>query len=99
MDLPGTETFGEREARRPLYVPVLTRPPLSDCWSLDVSARGMGLVCLLDSQCQPIAEGAQLSVEFTLPDSRATLEAAGDVVWRREAGRGISVGVRFLEVS
>lgn len=86
-----------RDVRRPLFVPVVTNAPLLQCWTENVSARGLGLV----GQLAPNAElpKGQLSLRFALPGG-GVVDAVGEVVWGRRTDRrqGVALGVTFVDV-
>jgi len=73
-----------RGDRKPLYVQVMTRPSLRDCWSVNLSAAGIGLVASPSSAEEGPHEGQVLELEFTLPDERVRLSARGEVRWRHD---------------
>src|SRR5262245_19099907 len=65
--------FIQRGDRKPLYVQVLTQPALHACWSVNVSASGIGLVASPATAQDGPREGDSLDLEFTLPDSHARI--------------------------
>ncbi len=89
-----------RDARIPLYVQVVTQPPLLDCWSMNISRTGIALQARAPAEVTGL-EGSRLEVEFSLPDTGARLRALAEIAWRdeRRENRSVSVGVRFVEIS
>ncbi len=74
-----------REQRMPLYVRVVTQPPLASCWSVNISMSGLGLVASR-APAQPLPrEGDLLELQLDLPDSGSTLRARTEVTWRHDA--------------
>src|SRR5688572_16633071 len=88
--------------RIPLCVPVVTRPSLADCCSLNVSISGIALVSTPTGDDAP-AVGALLDVELALPVGDA-VRARGKVEWVTRkpgvgGGRGrLTLGVSFVEL-
>src|SRR5690349_16988089 len=76
--------FIVRGDRKPLYVQVVTQPSLRDCWTVNISATGIGLVASPDSPQDGPREGQVMQLEFTLPDERARISARGEVRWRHD---------------
>ncbi len=102
MNVDVQRTIIHRERRRPLYVHVITRPALEDCWSVNVSSAGIGLVAKSAGAGISVEEGDELRLELTLPENDARIEAVGRVAWRRTSpGRAagptpyVGLGVRF----
>ncbi|HZX95806.1 MAG TPA: PilZ domain-containing protein, partial [Myxococcales bacterium] len=89
-----------RERRFPLHVPVLVRPRLPACWSVNLSRSGIGLVANASSGATVPAEGDEIAVEFPLPDAEP-VSARGTVCWRADSRSDghtiVSLGVRFVE--
>jgi DNA-binding NtrC family response regulator len=90
----------QRGDRKPLYVQVVTQPALHACWSVNVSASGIGLVASPRSPQEGPLEGEALDLEFTLPDTHARIKVRGEVRWRHENARGpggatVALGVSF----
>src|SRR6185295_5927679 len=93
-------SFLQRGDRKPLYVQVLTQPALRGCWSVNLSASGIGLVASPTSPQDGPREGQVLELEFTLPDERARISARGEVRWRHDhegppGGTTAALGVSF----
>jgi len=80
----GTTSFLQRGDRKPLYVQVMTQPSLRGCWSVNLSASGIGLVAAPASAQEGPREGQVLELEFTLPEERARIRARGEVRWRHD---------------
>jgi DNA-binding NtrC family response regulator len=95
------ETWVERENRIPLYVPVHTDPPLADCWAVNLSLSGIGLVAARDRN-DPPSEGAVVDVRLTLPGGEL-VRMQGEVQWSHSgsaAGPGaFALGLRFVAVT
>ncbi|XXF77988.1 sigma 54-interacting transcriptional regulator [Myxococcaceae bacterium GXIMD 01537] len=77
--------FRPRSPRKPLFVQVVTQPPLHGCWSVNISSGGIGLVATPREEALGPREGEPIEVAFRLPDSRAHLRARGSVRWRHDA--------------
>src|ERR1043166_7367665 len=92
-----------RERRHPLRVRVVTRPSLGDCWAVNLSQSGIGLVAISDSGGIESAglEGSELELEFTLPQSESPVIATATVIWRHGGGgaRVASLGLNFRFMS
>jgi len=93
-------SFIQRGDRKPLYVQVLTQPALRGCWSVNLSATGIGLVASPSSPQEGPREGQVLELELTLPDERARITARGEVRWRHDndgptSGTTAALGVSF----
>ncbi|MDF1561976.1 MAG: sigma 54-interacting transcriptional regulator [Deltaproteobacteria bacterium] len=94
----------ERQARLPLFVPVISTPTLPGCWSVNLSDSGIGLVASRkEGQVLP-AEGESLELEFSLPEYGFTIRARGEVAWRHDTEEptggdiAVSLGIRFTWV-
>jgi len=93
----------DREPRVPLYVRVITRPHLGECWSLNLSFGGMALAVTAPSG-PPCAEGSVLELELSLPEGGPRLNIHSRVKWVEQAAAGeritcpYALGVFFVEV-
>lgn len=95
----------ERDARLPLYVPVVTSPALGEAWCLNLSAGGMAI--LVPTPKDSVRTGSAISVEVSLPDGGARISVSGRVQWvnqggAEELGRGrasLTLGLSFLHMS
>jgi two-component system, NtrC family, response regulator HupR/HoxA len=86
-----------RELRRPLFVPVATNPQLLQCWSENISARGIGVVGRLGPDGE--TPSGRIELSFQLPDG-AAIEAVGDVAWARHTARDtVALGIALTEVA
>jgi serine/threonine-protein kinase len=89
------------DPRLPLRVRVQTRPPLADCWSVNISATGLGVVARADEGQPPPGRGGRLDVALNLPDG-AQLVARTEIMWAGPALGGATpgwaLGLRFLEI-
>jgi len=89
----------------PLFVRVSTRPPLAECWSINISKSGIGLQAAGGPRSAAVAEGSDLDLELDLPDSGSKVRARGWVVWRHDGAAGpggevpVSLGVAFRTLS
>ncbi|MEW5742359.1 MAG: sigma 54-interacting transcriptional regulator [Myxococcota bacterium] len=87
----------ERGDRKSLFVPVWTRPALEGCWSVNVSALGLGLVARTSRE---VREGTVLEVDFTLPTG-PRVRARGVVRWVHASERllegSTSLGLAFTD--
>ncbi len=85
----------------PLHVNVVTRPPLADCWSVNICSIGMGLIALRPPRAQVPVEGSEIALEFALPASGSPVRARGEVRWRHEdppadgEAAEVALGVQF----
>jgi len=101
----GSDLLRPRDPRLPLFVKVATQPPLSECWSVNVSKSGIGLQAIGGPRSAALAEGSELELEFDLPDSGSRVQARGWVVWRHDGAPGArgevaaSLGVAFRSLS
>src|SRR5688500_15218200 len=91
-----------RGDRRPLYVQVHTDPPLTACWSVNISPTGNGLVATVRTTQQGPREGDAIDLEFPLPGARSRLRLRGDVRWRHDSpevtgGPNVALGVSFRQ--
>lgn len=90
----------DRERRLPLYVQVLTRPPIHDCWAVDISGSGIGLVARQGEGRLP-GEGERVHLELPLPGVGVTIQATGRIMWRYDrlgvggGGSSVALGVAF----
>ena len=89
-----------RHGRKALFVRVATWPGLMDCWSVNLSVTGIGLIANPRSPREGPREGERIRLEFTLPDSGARVHAEGRVRWRHDApglleGSSAALGVIF----
>jgi serine/threonine protein kinase/formylglycine-generating enzyme required for sulfatase activity len=66
--------------RLPLRVRVHTVPLLPECWSVNVSKTGLGLIARGDGASKPPAYGSLLELSLQLPDGPA-ISARGRVAW------------------
>lgn len=86
-----------RELRRPLFVPVVTSPPLSQCWSENISSRGIGIAGRLGPDAE--TPSGRIDVSLQLPDG-AGVEAAGTVAWSRRTGIDtVALGIALTDVA
>ena len=91
--------------RTPLHVQVMTDPPLRGCWSVNLSATGIGLIAALRGPEEGPREGAQLQLIFNLPGEALRVRAVGEVRWRHDVPEGpdsaaaSSLGVHFTRFS
>ena len=98
------QAHDRRPPRLPLFVQVVTRPAIPECWSVDISSTGIGLIAgRLDDEGFP-GEGREIEIALTLPDSGARIEARAEVRWRHDApgsGReaGVALGLHFTWMS
>ena len=106
MDIDDRRRIIEREVRRPFYVQVVTQPRLEDCWSVNLSRSGIGLVARGQSIAAAPEEGAVLTLEFQLPETGERLQAGGRIAWRQNLVAGgvdgthsVALGVRFETMS
>jgi two-component system, NtrC family, response regulator HupR/HoxA len=88
--------------RKPLYVQVVTQPPLQGCCAVNISETGIGLIATPGGRAQGPREGEELEMAFTLPDSRARIQVRGVVRWRhdpaeRDEGAVTALGVSFQD--
>ena len=83
-----------RSGRRPLDVQVLTSPALVDCWSVNLSATGIGLEA--SGSAAPPKEGDTLELDFALPGA-GRIRARAVVRWcHADVARGpLSLGLSF----
>lgn len=84
---------------------VVTTPPLVNCWSLNLSGTGIGLVAHGGAASSSLSEGEQIHVAFRLP-TNVDVNANGVVAWKRssppllESPEGtVAIGVRFSTLS
>ena len=98
--LSSWEDNGARDPRLPLFVQVVTQPPIHDCWSVNISNGGIGLVAGRHQDDIP-EEGDEIDLEFSLPDSGSTVRARAEVVWVHHsfnhlpAVARVAIGLRF----
>ncbi|HET9452046.1 MAG TPA: sigma 54-interacting transcriptional regulator [Aggregicoccus sp.] len=91
--------------RTPLHVQVMTEPPLRGCWSVNLSATGIGLIAAPRGPEEGPREGTQLRLSFNLPGAALRLRAEGEVRWRHDVPAGpesaaaASLGVHFSRFS
>jgi len=74
----------EREPRLPLHVPVVSDPALLECWSVNVSRSGFGLMAIATDDYPGPLEGSLVEAELRLPDSGALVQVTGRVAWRHD---------------
>ncbi|MBI5511239.1 MAG: sigma 54-interacting transcriptional regulator [Deltaproteobacteria bacterium] len=92
--------FHLREPRYPLVVQVVTEPLLPDCWSVNVSQSGIGLVAAGGVE-SVLREGQGLGFELSLPGVGGAVRGRGTVVWMygrtASTGQGVetALGVAF----
>jgi two-component system response regulator HupR/HoxA len=89
-----------RSPRKPLYAQVVTHPPLTACWSVDLSRSGIGLVAEHTPQLPGPREGEPVELVFGLPGEAESVRVQGDVRWRQEGPPGgrrttAAMGVSF----
>ena len=77
----------ERGTRAPLWVPVTTEPRLRDCWAVNLSESGIGLISALDPEVAMPSEGDEFVVKFALPGSEGEVRARAYPVDRRKRCR------------
>jgi DNA-binding NtrC family response regulator len=84
---------------------VLTEPRVFDCWSVNLSESGIGLIATARPGDSDPGEGDHLDLEFRLPDSGTVVRVGGVVAWCHTApsddqdGVSLSMGVRIHEAS
>ena len=96
-------TAPQRPTRLPLFVQVLTQPVVHDCWSVDISSSGIGVIASRPPEPAPAlpGEGHEIDLEFALPDSGSLIRARAEIRWRHEAPSplggelGIAMGLHF----
>jgi two-component system, NtrC family, response regulator HupR/HoxA len=87
--------------RTPLHVQVMTEPPLRGCWSVNLSATGIGLIAAPRGPEEGPREGSVLQLTFHLPGEALRVRALGEVRWRHDVPAGpesaaaASLGVHF----
>ena len=87
--------------RTPLHVQVMTDPPLRGCWSVNLSATGIGLIAAPRGPEEGPREGSVLQLSFNLPGDALRVRALGEVRWRHDVPAGpesaaaASLGVHF----
>ncbi len=69
-----------REPRLPLFVRVRTQPPLPECWSVNISRSGIGLIAQGGHDAQASSEGREIDLEFELP-GEGSVAARGAIMW------------------
>lgn len=84
---------------------VVTTPPLVNCWSLNLSGTGIGLVAHGGAASSSLREEQPIRVSFRLPNN-VEVDADGTVAWKRssppllESPEGtVAIGVRFSALS
>src|SRR5262245_60205906 len=87
----------ERAPRRPLYVQVVTQPALQDCWAVDLSTSGIGLMTS-QSGGDTLADGDTLTLQFVLPGNGISIVASGVVSWTHRHEATQAVGVTFTDL-
>src|ERR1043165_8883254 len=80
--------------RKSLFVPVMSAPGLSGCWSVNLSDLGMGLVARELAKTDPPHEGEMLKLDFPLPEG-TRVRVSAVVRWRHDGEGTTSLGVRF----
>jgi two-component system response regulator HupR/HoxA len=96
--------FVEREPRLPLFVEVFTTPELPECWSVNISRSGLGLVSAAGVEAR-VVEGQIIEVEFQLPGMETTLGARGKVMWiygrpaRPAENPEAAIGIQFTSMN
>ena len=99
------ETWIQRESRVPLYVPVATEPRLHECFAVNLSPSGIGLVAARGATDPLPAEGSELTLELTLPDATTPLETRVEVQWSVDTAPAVdervavALGLRFASLS
>ena len=89
-----------RSERKPLYVQVVTQPPIHGCWAVNISETGIGLIATPHSPTEGPREAEDVELAFTLPDTRTRIRVRGVVRWRhdpaeRDEGAVTALGVSF----
>ncbi len=85
-------------------MPVITVPSVAECWAVNISNTGIGLVARLQDASTLPGEGEEFGLEFNLPDHGSTIRARGEVAWRHDAEEStgqeaaVSLGIRFTWV-
>jgi two-component system, NtrC family, response regulator HupR/HoxA len=94
-----------RESRIPLYVPVMTDPRLFECFAVNLSPSGIGLMARRGMADPLPAEGAAMALELTLPDASAPLSNRAEVQWCVDTAPAVdervavAIGLRFGPLS
>jgi DNA-binding NtrC family response regulator len=91
----------ERQLRIPLYLKVVARPGLQDCWSFNLSVHGMALVGTPQVPGELPKLGSQIQVDFALPGEVNRIRARGTVRWVDDQlgpGRQVAFGILFTKV-
>jgi two-component system, NtrC family, response regulator HupR/HoxA len=91
-----------REPRCSLHLPV-SAPPLRECWSVNLSANGIGLVAARLPEESGLTEGTEYALSFELPGGQP-VQAQARVQWCFETGArsdgliGCAVGLRLMKI-
>jgi serine/threonine-protein kinase len=87
--------------RVPLHVRVQMRPALTDCWSVNITADGIGLLARRKPGDPELRRGDEVNLAFGLPDADP-VQARCEVMWTHERVHPESVllalGVRFRQL-
>jgi serine/threonine-protein kinase len=101
MSLSARQVTGH-PLRAPLHVRVQMRPALADCWSVDITAEGIGLLARRKPGDPELRRGDEVNVAFGLPDADR-VSARCEVMWTHERVHPESVhvalGVRFRQLA
>ena len=101
MNIDDQKLITFRADRRPICVHTVTEPALANCWSINISQSGVGLVANAGGGADSLRLGDPVDVELSLPDN-ALFEAKGTVAWKHETpallegpGGTVAIGVQF----
>jgi formylglycine-generating enzyme required for sulfatase activity len=80
--------------RLPLKVRVTTRPHLPDCWSVNISDSGLGLVARAETTDPALEVGGRLEVDLQLPNGDSVI-GEGRVTWVSASPMGAQPSAAF----
>jgi serine/threonine-protein kinase len=87
--------------RVPLHVRVELSPALADCWSVNLTEDGIGLLARRKPGDPELRRGDEVNVAFGLPDA-SPVKARCEVMWTHETVRPeaavVTLGVRFRQL-
>jgi serine/threonine protein kinase/formylglycine-generating enzyme required for sulfatase activity len=80
---------------------VKLKPAVADCWSVNITADGIGLLARREPGDPELRQGDEVDVSFGLPDADP-VQASCEVMWTHESVRTrahmLALGVRFRQL-
>jgi two-component system response regulator HupR/HoxA len=98
---PRPAKWQTRHPRVPLCIPIFLRPGLDECWLVNLSSTGFGLVARVATGAEPPREGAILQLEMNLPDGHEPIRGTCSIEWLTTSPdrTRLTLGMSFVEMS